>query len=137
MSNLKYYITDFREASDANITNDALAINGASLITNGFQIPGGSSGNHSELVIKRISPAIDFTGKRHNITATFTVSNFSKLGASLPMIPLLRKYKDGVQVGDDTYIYGYTRNESILSGTKTYIYTDLIYTLSNSDIING
>lgn len=135
---MKYYITDLREAADTNITDGALAINGASLIDNGFQIPGGSSGNHSELIIKRISPAIDFTAKRHNITATFTVTNFSKLGASLAnMLPLLRKYKDGVQVGSDASMTGHnTHTESILSGTKTYIYA-LDYTLTNSDIING
>jgi len=134
---MRYYITDLREASDTNITDAALAINGAALITNGFEIVGDNTvtGNHSELILKRIAAGQDFTGKKHIVEVAFLGANIHRV-QGMPMLPLLRKFKDGVQVGSDVYITGHTLVQTT-GTTRTYTYSNINYTLTNSDIVNG
>lgn len=146
---MKYYVSDLSEkAANSNICTDATTINGATAImdggtpnrSKGFSIEGNDdiTGNNSEVILKRISVDEAFTLKEYNISVVINVTNINKIsGTAMPLLPRLRKFKDGIQVGDDTYITGYTRIESGTTASKIYTYTNIKYSLSNSDISNG
>jgi len=66
------------------------------------------------------------------------VTNINKISASaMPLLPRLRKFKDGVQVGSDVFLTGYTMVDTGTAASKTYTYSNINYTLNNSDIVNG